>query len=135
MKLLHFADLHLDAPFAWLEADAARRRRQHRRDTLTRILALAEAEQVDAVLSAGDLFEHDRVQPDTVAFLQASFARSSRRIFLAPGNHDWYGPESPYAVTDRSEEHTNTSSRARAKARAPGWSPTAVSASAATTSS
>jgi DNA repair exonuclease SbcCD nuclease subunit len=103
MKLLHFADLHLDAPFAWLEPDAARRRRQHRRDTLTRILALAEAEQVDAVLCAGDLFEHDRVQPDTVAFLQASFARSSRRIFLAPGNHDWYGPQSPYAVTEWTE--------------------------------
>jgi DNA repair exonuclease SbcCD nuclease subunit len=100
MKLLHFADLHLDAPFAWLEPEAARRRRQHRRDTLTRILALAEAEQVDAVLCAGDLFEHDRVHPDTVAFLQASFARSTRRIYLAPGNHDWYGPESPYAVTD-----------------------------------
>lgn len=99
MKLLHFADLHLDAPFAWLEPDAARRRRQHRRDTLTRILALAEAEAVDAVLCAGDLFEHDRVQPDTVAFLQASFARSTRRIYLAPGNHDWYGPQSPYAVT------------------------------------
>lgn len=100
MKLLHFADLHLDAPFAWLDPDAARRRRQHRRDTLTRILALAEAEQVDAILSAGDLFEHDRVTPDTVAFLQASFARSTRPIYLAPGNHDWYGPQSPYAVIE-----------------------------------
>ncbi len=99
MKLLHFADLHLDAPFAWLEPEAARRRRQHRRDTLTRILALAETEQVDAILCAGDLFEHDRVQPDTVAFLQSSFARSTRPIYLAPGNHDWYGPQSPYAVT------------------------------------
>jgi DNA repair exonuclease SbcCD nuclease subunit len=100
MKLLHFADLHLDAPFAWLEPEAARRRRQHRRDTLTRILALAEAEAVDAVLCAGDLFEHDRVQPDTVAFLQASFARSTRPIYLAPGNHDWYGPQSPYHTTE-----------------------------------
>jgi DNA repair exonuclease SbcCD nuclease subunit len=100
MKLLHFADLHLDAPFAWLDPEAAQKRRQHRRDTLTRILALAEAEQVDAVLSAGDLFEVDRVHPDTVAFLRSSFARSSRPIYLAPGNHDWYGPESPYAVAD-----------------------------------
>lgn len=99
MKLLHFADLHLDAPFAWLEPEAAHRRRQHRRDTLARILALAEAEQVGAILCAGDLFEHDRVQPDTVAFLQSSFARSTRPIYLAPGNHDWYGPQSPYAVT------------------------------------
>ena len=56
MKLLLFADLHLDAPFAWATPEAARARRRNRRETLTRILALAEEERVDAVLSAGDLF-------------------------------------------------------------------------------
>ena len=100
MKLLLFADLHLDAPFAWARPETARLRRANRRETLTRILALADAERVDAVLSAGDLFEHDRVTPDTVAFLQASFARTDRRILLAPGNHDWLSSRSPYAVTD-----------------------------------
>lgn len=100
MKLLLFADLHLDAPFAWARPETARLRRANRRETLTRILALADAERVDAVLCAGDLFEHDRVTPDTVAFLQASFARTDRRIVLAPGNHDWLSPRSPYAVTD-----------------------------------
>ena len=100
MKLLLFADLHLDAPFAWARPETARLRRANRRETLTRILALADAERVDAVLCAGDLFEHDRVTPDTVAFLQASFARTERRIVLAPGNHDWLSPRSPYAVTD-----------------------------------
>ena len=100
MKLLLFADLHLDAPFAWARPETARLRRANRRETLTRILALADAERVDAVLCAGDLFEHDRVTPDTVAFLQASFARTDRRIVLAPGNHDWLSARSPYAVTD-----------------------------------
>jgi DNA repair protein SbcD/Mre11 len=100
VKLLLFADLHLDAPFAWARPETARLRRANRRETLTRILALADAERVDAVLCAGDLFEHDRVTPDTVAFLQASFARTDRRIVLAPGNHDWLSPRSPYAITD-----------------------------------
>ena len=100
MKLLLFADLHLDAPFAWATADAARARRRNRRETLSRILALAEEEGVDAVLSGGDLFEHERVSPDTVEFLHTSFARSSRPIFLAPGNHDWLSPRSPYALVD-----------------------------------
>ncbi len=98
MKLLHFSDLHLDVPFAWANPEAGRRRRRNRRETLTRILALAEEEAVDAVLSGGDLFEHDRVGPDTLEFLRASFERSTRRIVLAPGNHDWYGPGSPYAT-------------------------------------
>jgi DNA repair exonuclease SbcCD nuclease subunit len=100
VKLLLFADLHLDAPFAWARPETARLRRANRRQTLTRILSLAEEERVDAVLCAGDLFEHDRVTPDTVSFLQASFARTDRRIVLAPGNHDWLSPASPYALTD-----------------------------------
>jgi exonuclease SbcD len=99
VKLLLFADLHLDAPFAWARPETARLRRANRRQTLTRILSLAERERVDAVLCAGDLFEHDRVTPDTVAFLQSSFARTDRRILLTPGNHDWLSPASPYALT------------------------------------
>jgi DNA repair exonuclease SbcCD nuclease subunit len=100
VRLLLFADLHLDAPFAWASPEAARLRRRNRRETLTRILALAEAERVDAVLSAGDLFEHDRVSPDTIEFVRASFARTDRPIYLAPGNHDWFSERSPYALVD-----------------------------------
>jgi DNA repair protein SbcD/Mre11 len=100
MRLLHFADLHLDAPFAWARPDAARLRRRARRETLTRILQLAEEERVDAVLCAGDLFEHERFTPDTVTFLRESFARTDLPIFLAPGNHDWYSPRSPYALVE-----------------------------------
>lgn len=100
MKLLLFADLHLDAPFAWARPVAAALRRQNRRATLTRIVELAETERVDAILSAGDLFEHDRVTPDTVAFLRSSFGATDIPIYLAPGNHDWLSDASPYAVTD-----------------------------------
>ena len=74
MRLLHFADLHLDAPFAWARPETARLRRRNRRETLTRILQLADDEGVDAILCAGDLFEHERFTPDTVAFLRESFA-------------------------------------------------------------
>ena len=41
MKLLHFADLHLDAPFAWAEPRTSAGRRANRRRTLERIVALA----------------------------------------------------------------------------------------------
>jgi DNA repair protein SbcD/Mre11 len=100
MKLLHFADLHLDAPFAWASPEVARARRRNRRETLTRIIALAETEAVDAVLCAGDLFEQDRIGPDTVEFLRSTFERTDRRIFLAPGNHDWLSERSPYALVE-----------------------------------
>jgi DNA repair protein SbcD/Mre11 len=96
MKLLHFADLHLDAPFAWTKAETARLRRRNRRETLTRVLQLAIDERVDAILCAGDLFEQDRVSPDTVEFLRSSFASVPIPVYLAPGNHDWLSPQSPY---------------------------------------
>ena len=100
MRLLHFADLHLDAPFAWARPETARLRRRNRRETLTRILQLADEERVDAILCAGDLFEHERFTPDTVAFLRESFGRTDRPIYLAPGNHDWYSARSPYALEE-----------------------------------
>jgi DNA repair exonuclease SbcCD nuclease subunit len=100
VKLLLFADLHLDAPFAWASPETARARRRNRRETLARILALGEEEGVDAILSAGDLFEHERVSPDTVEFLRATFARTDVPVYLAPGNHDWLSERSPYALVD-----------------------------------
>jgi exonuclease SbcD len=106
VRLLHFADLHLDAPFAWAPPETARLRRRNRLETLNRIISLAEEEGVDAILCAGDLFEHDRIGPDTVEFLRAAFARTDRRVYLAPGNHDWFSERSPYALIDWSPNVT-----------------------------
>ena len=100
MRLLVCADVHLDAPFRWLAGAGphlARARRRELREAFSRICELAEQLQVDALLCAGDLYEHDRVTPDTAAFLQSSFGELGRPVFLAPGNHDWCGPTSLYA--------------------------------------
>ncbi len=97
VKLLHFSDLHLDAQFAWAGPEAARKRRENLRSTLLRIVELARAEGVDAVLSGGDLYEHERITPDTAGFLRSAFAGLDPiPVFLAPGNHDWFGPASAY---------------------------------------
>jgi DNA repair exonuclease SbcCD nuclease subunit len=99
VKLILFADLHLDAPFAWLGGSqlAARRRRQALRQTLRNITRLATEVRADALLCAGDLFEQARYTPDTVSFLEQTFEEiEPLPVFLAPGNHDWYSAESPY---------------------------------------
>ena len=99
MKIVHFADLHLDAQFAWAAAhgDAARKRRQALRDTLSRIVSLTQEVSADALLCGGDLYEHERFTPDTAEFLRATFAElDPTPVYIAPGNHDWYGPESLY---------------------------------------
>lgn len=97
MRLLLFSDLHLDTPFAWAPTAVAAERRRALRATLTNICQLAADEAVDAILCAGDLYEHDRFTPDTAAFLRESFASVQPvPVFLAPGNHDWYGGTSLY---------------------------------------
>lgn len=97
VRLLHFADLHLDTPFRWASPELARTRRQALRDTLMRIVKLADELRVDALTCGGDLYEHERFTPDTAKFLHATFADlHPLPVYLAPGNHDWFGPASLY---------------------------------------
>jgi DNA repair exonuclease SbcCD nuclease subunit len=101
MKLVLFGDLHLDTPFAWIgqvSKEAARKRRQALRDVLMRIIHLTEEVKADALLCSGDLFEQERITPDTAAFLQKTFESvAPLPVYIAPGNHDYFGPRSPYA--------------------------------------
>lgn len=100
MKLVLFADLHLDTPFRWAPPQVARRRRQALRDTLDAIVELAADVKADALCCGGDLYEHERVEPDTGAVIREAFARLvPMPVLIAPGNHDWLGPQSIYART------------------------------------
>lgn len=103
MKLVVFADLHLDAPFAMFgkNGEAARNKRRQLRRTLQHIASLANEEAADGLLCAGDLFENDTITPDTCSFLRDTFGDlGSMPVLLAPGNHDWIGPQSPYLQID-----------------------------------
>jgi len=100
MKLVLFSDLHLEATFAWMGGapDARRRRRDALRRVLQRIADLAREREAEALLCAGDLFDRPDPSPDTAAFVRRIFEELAPiRVFIAPGNHDWYGEGSFYA--------------------------------------
>lgn len=100
MKILHFADLHLDTAFtgSGMAPETARGCRMRLRKTLNHLLDLALENNVDVITIGGDLFEGDRVRRDTIQFLSGCFAQMAPiPILLAPGNHDYYSPISPYA--------------------------------------
>jgi exonuclease SbcD len=103
MRIVHFADLHLDTAFTWLRPEVARRRRGALRTTLRQIIALADEVEADAILCGGDLYEHDRFTPDTTQFVRQTLGATHRRVVIAPGNHDWFGPSSLYVQTEWSE--------------------------------
>ncbi len=99
IKILHFADVHLDISFAGMgfPVEVARQYRQSLRDAVKRLIDLALKEAVSAVTVGGDLYEQERFTADTGNFLAEQFARlGDIPVFLAPGNHDPLVPDSLY---------------------------------------
>lgn len=101
MRIIHTSDVHLDACFklSGMPASFGNRRRQSLRDCFHSIVQRAGEWPANALLIAGDLFEHDRVSRDTIQFLISEFKSISNiPVFISPGNHDPYVPNSPYAT-------------------------------------
>jgi len=84
VRLIHSSDLHVE--------DAGPHAPPRRGATgiagLAAVLATARAEQADAVLLAGDTFDHARVGGAMLARAAALIADAGRPVVLLPGNHD-----------------------------------------------
>ena len=94
LRIIHAADFHLDSPFASLGEDKAVLRRREQRSLLT---ALAEAAgDADLVLLAGDLLDSGVCHAETLEAMEDFLGSLSCPVFIAPGNHDHYSPESPW---------------------------------------
>ena len=95
-KIIHAADLHLDSAFGGLGPEKARERRRESRDLVDRLAELAVREGAETVLLSGDLFDGERVYPETLERLRSALARMACPVLIAPGNHDPFTPRSPY---------------------------------------
>ncbi len=99
IRFIHTSDIHLDTSFSscGFPSRLGGRKREAIRSTFRRILENALVQKVDVILIAGDLFEHDRITPDTVEFIKQQFANlGDTPVFISPGNHDPYIHGSPY---------------------------------------
>lgn len=98
MKFLHTADIHLDSPLRSLalrDPELRDRVRTASRAALTRIVDIALAEDVTALLIAGDLFDGAERSARTAAFLTLQLERLREhgiRVFYIKGNHDAENP-------------------------------------------
>ncbi|HEY2331760.1 MAG TPA: DNA repair exonuclease [Acidimicrobiales bacterium] len=75
-RLLHTSDVHLAVPGG----------REER--AFLAALERAEALEVDAVLIAGDLFDHARVADEVLELAADALGQYGRPVVLMPGNHD-----------------------------------------------
>lgn len=97
LRFLHGGDFHLDSLFHGLGPPQATKARGEQRSLLARFFSLAKREEVDLIFLTGDLFDRERVYPETLHSLRALLEETKIPTFLSPGNHDPYIEGSPYA--------------------------------------
>ena len=98
IKILHAADFHLDSAFAGLTSEQAKLRRRESRQLLERLLNYVNQQSVEVVLLAGDLFDSATTYRETIEALIDALGSMQAKVFIAPGNHDFYSARSPYAT-------------------------------------
>lgn len=97
IRILHAADLHLDSPFQALGRDGAIHRRAEQRELLEKISAAARERRADIAVFSGDLFDSENIFSETGRRVSEALSDMGIPVFVAPGNHDWYGPRSAWA--------------------------------------
>ena len=105
LRFIHAADLHLDSAFRALGPGQASRLRQERRETLFRLADYVNSQDVRLVLLAGDVFDGGGYRETREALAEA-LGRMEAWVFVAPGNHDFWGPGSPW-LTDAWPENVH----------------------------
>ncbi|WP_323780919.1 DNA repair exonuclease [Thalassovita sp.] len=93
-KFVHTADIHLDSPLKSLalrDANLAEMVGSATRITFSRIVDLCLAEQVQALVIAGDLYDGGQTSMKTARFLSQEMERltvGGVQVFIIRGNHD-----------------------------------------------
>jgi len=89
-KILHTSDLHLDD---WIHPAGEESPAQL---GLMNVIDACLYHQVDLLVIAGDLFDHNRVGEECVAFVCQQLSRVSCSVVMIPGNHDCFTEDSIY---------------------------------------
>lgn len=100
MKILHASDFHLDSPFQRLGMEQAMQRRRELRELPSRLAQMARDEGADLVLLPGDLFDGERVYPESIQALTQALGSLEVPVVIAPGNHDYADGRSPYLTAN-----------------------------------
>jgi DNA repair exonuclease len=98
-KIIHCADVHLDAPFTLSNAEQSEKRRTELRSTFTSLVMYAKTVGTELFLISGDLFDDTYITKDTAELLYREFSSfPDCHFFITPGNHDYFHERSPYRI-------------------------------------
>lgn len=99
-QFIHAADFHLGSAFGALTARQAAARRRESRETAFRLANYVNGHGIGLVLLAGDLFDSGSAFRETGEQLAQALGQMQAKVFIAPGNHDWIGPGSPWLTVN-----------------------------------
>ena len=100
LRFVHTSDLHLDAYVGVNDPNWVDRRAQIRAG-FEAVLSLTQGVKADALLIAGDIFDSNRAQTETVEwFLDRCASIAPTAVIAINGNHDALGNDSVYARHD-----------------------------------
>lgn len=105
LRIMHAADLHLGARISGLGTQSSSRTAEILH-TFFRLLTLCAQEKTQLLLLAGDFLElSDITQEQVKAVMDGIASMPDVQVVLAPGNHDYFSPDSPYGLAWPSNMH------------------------------
>ncbi|MDR3660546.1 MAG: exonuclease SbcCD subunit D [Mycobacterium sp.] len=96
MRFVHTADWQLGMTRRFLDGEAQPRYSAARRDAVARLGVLCAEVGAEFVVVAGDVFEHNQLDPREVSLSLEAMRAIKVPVFLLPGNHDPLDPSSVY---------------------------------------
>lgn len=96
LKILHSADWHLEAAFSGFRQELRAYLKEQHRTIPERVGEIIVRENCDLALLAGDLFDSPHPGKETVEALKTTLASWKIPVCVAPGNHDYCCPGSPW---------------------------------------
>jgi DNA repair exonuclease SbcCD nuclease subunit len=96
MRFVHTADWQLGMTRHFLAGEAQPRYSAARRDAVAGLGPLAAAADAEFVVVAGDVFEHNQLDPRVVSQSLEAMRRIGIPVYLLPGNHDPLDASSVY---------------------------------------
>ncbi|MBR5515452.1 MAG: exonuclease SbcCD subunit D [Clostridia bacterium] len=101
VKILHTADMHLDAPFTLEDPSLSEVRRGDLRSAFSAMMMYVKDNSIDLVLIAGDMFDSEFVSKETVSLVVKEFSKlPDCKFVISPGNHDPYTAGGVYKKTE-----------------------------------
>ena len=105
MKILHSADWHLDSPFSGRTPEQRDELNRALRKIPRKVAEVCRRENCDLVLLSGDIFDGEYTREGYEAVYNA-LQDCGVPVFVAPGNHDFIAPGSPW-VEERWPENVH----------------------------